>query len=168
MTLDPEARIDRVDWQLLIELQQNARLSYTELGRRVGLTAPAVAERIRRMEEAGIVEGYRVELNMGKLGRPLRALIRLAAGSAKSPDLLREIIRFPEVLECHLVTGEDRYILKVAVDSAQHLDRFIERMGAYGKTVTYIILSSPLTNRVVTPADETGEAGNPSALRELP
>lgn len=166
--MDPEARIDRVDWQLLIELQRNARLSFTELGRRVGLTAPAVAERVRRMEEAGIVEGYRVELNMEKLGRPLRAMIRLAAEDASCPDMLRAITRFPEVLECHRVTGEDHFVLKVAVATAQQLDTFIERLAAYGKTVTYIILSSPLPHRLVTPTDQAERADHERPLRALP
>src|SRR5438128_1096494 len=123
-----ERPLDGVSWQLLEELQENARLSYSELGRRVGLTAPAVAERMRRMEEAGIISGYRVELNQEKIGRPLLAFIRLATDRANCAQFGAVAAReLPEVLECHRVTGGDSYIAKVAVRSVQHLEDMLNR-----------------------------------------
>ena len=85
--MDYEGRLDGVDWALLVELQDNARMSYAELGRRVGLTPPAVIERIRRLEDSGVVTGYRVELDMVKVGRPLRAVIRISQNDDRSHNL---------------------------------------------------------------------------------
>jgi Lrp/AsnC family leucine-responsive transcriptional regulator len=157
MALDFERYVqglDDVSWQLLEELQQNARLSYSELGRRVGLTAPAVAERIRRMEEAGIIAGYRLELNQEKIGRPLLAFIRLATDQANCAQFGASAARdFPEVLECHRITGGDSYIVKVAVRSVQHLEDLLNRLMPYGQTVTSIVLSTPVRHRVLGPAE---------------
>jgi Lrp/AsnC family leucine-responsive transcriptional regulator len=151
--LESELILDDVAWRLLAELQANARISFSELGRRVGLSAPAVAERVRRMEEAGIIAGYHVELNLEKLGFPLQAIIRVATDERQCQafgPLARDI---PEVLECHRVTGGDSYICKVAVGSVRHLEQLLDRLMAYGQTVTSVVLSSPVTHRVVTLAE---------------
>jgi Lrp/AsnC family leucine-responsive transcriptional regulator len=145
--------LDEVGWQILCELQENARISYTELGRRVGLTAPAVAERVRRMEEMGIIEGYRVNLNLEKIGLPMQAYIRLAAQEGmclRFGSIARDI---PEVLECHRVTGGDSYILKVAVSSVGHLENLLNRLTPYGNTVTSLILSTPVAGRAIAPSE---------------
>lgn len=156
MTFDSERILDEVSWQILGELQRNARISFTELGRRVGLTAPAVAERIRRMEDAGIIGGYRVELNHEKIGRGLLAFIRIATDQGACSRFGAVVERdFPEVLECHRVTGGDSYILKVAVPSVRELETLLDRLMSYGTTVTSIVLSSPLTNRAIGPEEES-------------
>ncbi len=152
MSFDSEAVLDDVSWRILQELQVDARLSYAELGRRVGLTAPAVAERVHRLEEAGVITGYRVELNSAKVGLPLTAFIRIAtAGEGKSEHVLAIIRDRPEVLECHRVTGSDSYFVKVIVSSVQHLEEFLERLLPFGQPTTSIVLSSPVTNRVLGP-----------------
>jgi Lrp/AsnC family leucine-responsive transcriptional regulator len=154
--LDFEKLIDDVDWRILIELQGNARVSYSELGRRVGLTQPAVAERVRRMEDAGIIRGYRVRLNREKLGLPITAYIRVATDSESKGAHLAALAReLPEVLECHRITGDDSYILKVAVTSVQHLERVIGKVTLHGRPTTSIVLSSPVTQRTITPATQS-------------
>lgn len=148
-TFDP---LDAVSWRILAELQENARLSFTELGRRVGLTPPAVAERVRRLEEAGVITGYRLELSVERLGYPLLAFVRVASrGVQTAADVTRGVEELPEVLECHHVTGEDCYILKVAVQSVRHLEAFLDRVLRYGNTTTSIVISSPVTRRVIEP-----------------
>jgi Lrp/AsnC family leucine-responsive transcriptional regulator len=144
--------LDPVSWRILCELQDNARLSFSELGRRVGLTPPAVAERVRRLEDAGIITGYRLELNVERLGLPLMAFIRLASRNGQSmAEISRGVADLPEVLECHHITGEDCYVLKVAVRSVQHLEALLERLLRFGNTTTSIIISTPVARRVIGP-----------------
>lgn len=149
--METERLLDTVGWSLLRELQANARLSYAELGRRVGLTPPAVAERIRRMEEAGIIVGYRLGLNMERLGLSIRAIVRLETGDGQGSRFAAAVREYPEVLECHHVTGVECYVLHVAVSSVRHLEQFLERLSAYGATTTSIVLSSPVTHRIIDP-----------------
>jgi Lrp/AsnC family leucine-responsive transcriptional regulator len=129
----------------------DARLSYAELGRRVGLSLPAVAERVRRMEEAGIITGYRAEVNPGAMGLSILAFIRLSAGGEEYPKIIALVQALPEVLECHHLTGTDSFILKVVTSSISHLEGLITRLGTYGQTATSIVLSSPVTKRVINP-----------------
>jgi Lrp/AsnC family leucine-responsive transcriptional regulator len=155
--LDSDSLLDSVNCQILAELQQNARLSYSELGRRVGLTPPAVAERIHRMEEVGIIEGYRAVVNLERIGLPLLALIRIACSERNCHDFGVLPKDIPEILECCRVTGGDSFIAKVAVTSVQHLESLIDRLMPYGETVTALVLSSPVTHRVVLPPGRTSE-----------
>ena len=152
MTFENDRLLDQTGWRILDELQRNARITFSELGRRVSLTAPAVAERVRRLEEAGIITGYHVELGGERLGLPVTAFIRITATGAACTELGRAIKDFPEVLECHRVTGEEAYIAKVAVRSVAHLEKLIDRLMPYGETITSIVLSSPVTHRVVEAA----------------
>ncbi len=157
--MDLEGRLDNVDWQILTELQQNARTSYSELGRRVGLTPPAVAERVRRMEETGIIEGYRVQLNLEKVGRPLRALVRIAMYDNSHYPVFQSMVRqMPEVLECIRITGDDCYAMRVAFESSEQMEGFISRLAQFGKTTTCLVLSAPVTHRVITPKETAREA----------
>jgi Lrp/AsnC family leucine-responsive transcriptional regulator len=103
--------LDDTGWRILDLLQDNARMPFSELGRRVGLSAPAVAERVRRMEDVGLIAGYRVEVALDKLGYPIVALIRVAAPEEKCPRLKTLVQGLAEVLECHHVTGADAYVL---------------------------------------------------------
>jgi len=147
--LESEAILDDVNWKILEELQGNARLSFTELGRRVGLTAPAVAERVRRLEDAGVIQGYRVDLNLEKLGLPLLALIRIATGDGLCGPFAEVAMDIPEVLECRRVTGGDSYVMKAALTSVRHLEALLDRLTRYGQTVTSLVLSSPVTYRTI-------------------
>lgn len=158
LTLDSEKLLDEVGWQILGELQENARLSFSELGRRVGLTAPAVGERVRRMEEAGIIAGYRLELDAEKIGLPVTAFIRLASSDVKLAQFAAQATVIPEVLECHRVTGADSYIIKVGTTSVQHLETVINRLILYGQPTTSLVLSSPVKHRVIRAPLPTEEA----------
>jgi Lrp/AsnC family transcriptional regulator, leucine-responsive regulatory protein len=141
--------LDSVGWAILNELQQNARVSFAELGRRVGLSTPAVLERVHRLEEAGIILGYHADLDAAKVGMPIKAFIRLSV----TGNLLQRVIaiaeRLDEVLECHRVTGTDSFVIKVGVSSVEHLQELFDRFSPYVATTTAIILSSPITRRVI-------------------
>jgi Lrp/AsnC family transcriptional regulator, leucine-responsive regulatory protein len=153
MALEIEKLLDGTGWLLLQELQQNARLSYSELGQRVGLSAPAVAERIRRLEEAGVITGYHAAVNMGKLGLPVTAIIRLGSVAGQSCNLVAlRVSDIPEVLECHRVTGNDSVIVKVVATSVAHLERIIDQLTLYGLPTTSIVLSKPLQRHTITQA----------------
>ena len=151
-TFEREGVLDAIGWRILCELQANARLSFSELGRRVGLTPPAVAERVRRLEEAGVITGYRLELNIERLGLPLLAWVRLAPRGGTPPSEIKQAVaNLTEVLECHHVTGEDCYVMKVAVASVHALEGLLERLLRFGNTTTSIVISSPVTGRVIGP-----------------
>ena len=151
MSLQTERLLDSVGWKLLALLQQDARRSFSELGRLVGLSSPAVAERVRRMEEAGIITGYHTTVDPSKLGLPLMAFIRLGGVDELGiTQINASVTEMPEVLECHRVTGSDSYILKIAARSIAHLETLIDRFVPYGDVTTSLVLSSPVMSRAVT------------------
>jgi Lrp/AsnC family leucine-responsive transcriptional regulator len=148
MANDPERLLDDTGWELLCALQENARSSYADLGRRVGLTPPAVAERIRRFEAAGIITGYHAAVNPAKLGLGLTAIIRFV-GSQPFERTFPVIRACPEITECHVVTGGDCMTLTAVVSSVEHLQELIARLTPYGSSNTSIVLSSPLHHRAI-------------------
>ena len=131
--MEPIQELDTIGWALLHELQENARLSFSELGRRVGLTPPAVADRVRRMEEAGIIRGYRLDVDPAKVGLPLTAVVRVTHRGVNCLELGRIVSEYPEVLECHRITGAESYIMKVALRSVEHLQELIDRLMPFGE-----------------------------------
>lgn len=151
MTLENKRLLDEVGWRILQALQEDARLSFAELGRRVNLSLPAVAERVRRLEEAGIISGYHAQVSLPQVGRPITAFMRMSVPRERYPLFLAAIRMMPEVLECHHLSGEDSFMLKVALSSIPHLESFIDRLSEYGQTTTSIVLSSPVTRRVIEP-----------------
>jgi Lrp/AsnC family leucine-responsive transcriptional regulator len=152
MAFNPEEAFDPTDLRILRHLQEDARVTYSELGRRVSLTPPAVADRVRRLEEAGIITGYRAHLDLAKIGLPITAFVRMrAAGDLNCLELGNRMTDIPEVLECHRVTGDDSYIAKVAVRSVEHLQGLIDTLMPYAETITSVVLSAPVTHRVVEP-----------------
>jgi Lrp/AsnC family transcriptional regulator, leucine-responsive regulatory protein len=151
-SFEREGLLDSIGWRILCELQANSRLSFSELGRRVGLTPPAAAERVRRLEEAGVIAGYRLELNVERLGLPLLAWVRLAPrGGVPPSEIKAAVASLTDVLECHHVTGEDCYVMKVAVASVRELEGLLERLLKFGNTTTSIVISSPVTGRIIGP-----------------
>jgi len=141
--------LDEIGWRILGEMQQNARIPYAELGRRVGLSTPAVMDRVRRMEEAGIIAGYRVELNPAKIGFPILAFFRISVVGELLPQVIEIARESPEVLECHRVTGGDSFIMKVCVSSIEHLESFIDQLRPYVTATFSIVLSSAVTRRIL-------------------
>jgi Lrp/AsnC family leucine-responsive transcriptional regulator len=139
--------LDATNLQLLAELQDDARLSLAELGRRVGLSSPAVAERLARLEQEQVILGYHAELSPRALGLSLSAVIRVRPMPRqlhKVGDLAK---RTPEVVDCRRITGDDCYIMTAHVRSIEHLEEVIDRFAAYGQTTTSIVQSAPVGSR---------------------
>jgi Lrp/AsnC family leucine-responsive transcriptional regulator len=149
MTFDSEKLLDDTGWQLLQALQEDARLSFAELGRMVGLSPPAVAERVRRMEDAGIITGYRAQVNPEKIGLPLMALIALTTTPQQYPQVIALINGLPEVLECHHVTGNCSFSIKAIASSMSHLEGLIGQLSRYGQTSTSIVLSKTKSQQAI-------------------
>ena len=141
--------IDEIDWKIIKELQINARISFAELGRRVGLTTPAVIERIRKLEDAKIITGYRAEIDTAKVGLPITAFIRMSITGVDYSQIIEVVSESTEVLECHRGTGNDSFIMKVAVADVGHLQTLIDKLTPYGITTTSIVLSSPVKNKII-------------------
>src|SRR5215213_1748127 len=146
--------IDDIDRKVLKELQQDARISYAELGRRVGLTTPAVIERVRKLEESGVIRGYRAEIDTAKVGLPITAFIRMSISGVDYSHIIEVAEQSDEVLECHRGTGGDSFIMKVAVGDVGHLQTLIDKLTPYGITTTSIVLSSPVKSRVIEPKEK--------------
>lgn len=150
MASNSERLLDSVGWKLLALLQENARLSFSDLGRAVGLSSPAVAERVRRLEEAGVITGYHAAIDAGCIGKPVLAFMRLSDVGDKGKRFNEMVIKdMPDVLECHRVTGSDSYVLKVVAESIVHLEALIDRFVPYGQVTTSLVLSSPVVRRVI-------------------
>jgi Lrp/AsnC family leucine-responsive transcriptional regulator len=146
------AELDRIAWKIVEELQRDGRLSWAELGRRVGLTTPAVAERVYRLEKLGVIRGFHADISLERLGMPILIFVRL---SMAGPEQLvrafqKQVKTWEEVLECHRVTGSDSFIVKARVVSVEHLERFLDRLGHFGTTSTATVLSSPVLQRIIT------------------
>lgn len=144
--------LDDVDWRLLRELQSDGRLSYNALARRVHLSAPAVAERVRRLEQDGVITGYTATIDAGRAGQPLLAFIQLRC--TRTSCLLRTTTAdaYPEVVEIHKLSGEYCTMLKVRATTLAHLEGLIERLGYHGEMRTHIVLSTQYYGRPVQPA----------------
>lgn len=136
--------LDRTDLLILNALQENARLSFKELGYLVNLSSPAAAERVHRLEETGLILGYQAVIPPEKVGCPIQVFIRLRTTSEKYPKILAVVETLPEILECHHVTGDDSFVMKAAVSSMERLEDLIARISPFGETSTAIVMSSPL------------------------
>ncbi len=141
------ALLDAVNLRLLAELQAEARLSLAELGRRVGLSSPAVAERLQRLELEDVIRGYHAELNPRALGLSLSAVIRIRPAPRQLHQVGELAQRTTEVVDCRRITGEDCYIMTAHVRSVEHLEEVIDRFAAYGQTTTSIVQSAPVEVR---------------------
>ena len=138
--------LDDINRELIDLLSIDGRMSYRELGERVGLTAPAVTERIRKLEEQGVIRGYRAVVDYEVLGFPLLCIIRLNAprGAQGVDDIIAEI---PEVIEANRVTGSESHVIRARVRDAQHLEELLHHLWAHGDSITNIVTSSPVPRR---------------------
>ena len=151
--MESKPELDSKDWQLLEALQRDARLGYAELGRKVRLSAPAVAERVRRLEDTGVISGYRATINPRRLGYTISAMIRLRCNGTTCARIGSLVEDIPEVLECRRLAGEDSALLHVVAMSIGHLESVLDRLLKTGtSTTTLIVLQTPHENRPLTRA----------------
>lgn len=145
--MDSTALLDTYGRKLLDELQTNSRLSLAELGRRIGLSPTTTAERLKQMEEVGILRAYTVEIDRETLGLDVMAFIRMSCGGQQYRRLLDYVQTLEEVRECHHLTGGDDLLLKVTTTNMADLEALIEALLPYGNPVTSLVLSSPVEHR---------------------
>ncbi|MCA2215555.1 Lrp/AsnC family transcriptional regulator [Jidongwangia harbinensis] len=141
--------VDRTDWRLLEELQRDGRASYADLARVVAMSPSAVAERVRRLEEAGVIAGYRATVDPERVGLQVMAFVRLRYPTGNYRPFHALLDTTPEIVEAHHVTGEDCFVLKVLARSMRHLEEVTGRISGLGSVTTSVVYSSPLTGRAV-------------------
>jgi Lrp/AsnC family leucine-responsive transcriptional regulator len=146
--------LDVTDLRLVSELQRDGRVSLAELGRRVGLSAPAVADRVSRLERDGVIAGYRAEVDPRMLGLSLSVVLRVRPAPGQLQNVAELSRRTPEVVECHRVTGDDCYVMTAHVRDVLHLEEVIDRFTVIGQTTTSIVQSSPVPRRAIDVAAE--------------
>jgi Lrp/AsnC family leucine-responsive transcriptional regulator len=144
--------LDPTDWAILAELQRDGRIALSELGRRVNLSASATTERVRRLESAGVITGYRAEVDLAKVGYAVLAVVRLKYPGNRHEPLHALLADRPEILECLRTTGDDCYTLKVVATSMPHLEQVVNDLTGFGSTTTNIVYSQTLPYRGVSPA----------------
>ncbi|MBR0829015.1 Lrp/AsnC family transcriptional regulator [Bradyrhizobium manausense] len=140
--MDRFGSVDSKDMKILEALQANARVPLSELGRAVGLSQPAISERVKRLEEAGIIEGYGARVNPRALGLGLMALVRLRTSHEHIKTCLKKFAEIPNIIEVHRVTGEDCFVLKVLVPVPEDLETIVDRIAGYGAVTTSLVLRS--------------------------
>lgn len=143
--------LDPIGRKILTQLQQDGRIPFTELGRRVGLSTPAVMDRVRRLEDCGIITGYRATVDASKVGYPIVAFIAVNVVGDFLPRMNKLAKSIPEVLECHRITGANSFILKIMAGSVDELEKLIDRLTPYVATTTSLVLSSLVTSRIIEP-----------------
>jgi Lrp/AsnC family leucine-responsive transcriptional regulator len=141
--------LDSTDWRLLAELQRDGRSSYADLARAVAMSPSAVAERVRRLEEAGVIAGYRAVVDPERVGLTVLAFVRLRYPTGNYRPFHALLDSTPEIVEAHHVTGEDCFVLKVLTRSMRHLEEVTGRIAGLGAVTTSVVYSSPLAGRVV-------------------
>ena len=144
-----DSSLDEVDGLILAELQENGRVSVAELGRRVGLSSPAVADRLARLQEDGVIAGFHADVAPRRLGLSLSAVIRIRPAPGQLKNAAAAAREAPEVVECHRITGEDCYFMTAHVRDVEHLEVLIDRFAALGQTTTSIVQSSPVPRRPI-------------------
>jgi Lrp/AsnC family leucine-responsive transcriptional regulator len=149
--------IDEIGRKLLDELQKDARLSFAELGRRVGLSPSATSERLRNLEDAGVIRGYHVDVDPASLGLSVAAIIRMACDGEQYRRFVAFLDTCEDVRECHHVTGSDALMIKVLVGSIEELEQLVMKFLRFGVPTTSIVLSSPLTRNLYRLDDLPGE-----------
>lgn len=143
--------IDPLNWKILQCLQTNARMSNAEIGRRVGMSSPAVAERIKKMEDAEIIEGYKTLISPFKANYQLKAIITLRAFMGMLKPFLEKVVNYDEVINCYRITGNENIVMEVILENQKHLETFIDQLIIFGETKTQIVLSHVVKNNEIKP-----------------
>lgn len=151
--------IDRISWRILEAVQRDGRISIKALAGEIGLSLPATSERLKRLEEAGIISGYRAVVHPESVGHSVTAVIGLTTAKPDKARLIAALKEMPEVIECLHVTGQDSYLLRVVTKDLQHLEAFVGSINGYGETRTSIVMSQPIRLRSISaPADKVDES----------
>ena len=143
-------KLDAINWKILQCLQKNARQSNTSIAKQVGVTSPAVAERIRKLEDAGVIEGYYAKVSHIETGHQLKAIITLRAFMGRLKPFIEKVKSFDEVVNCYRITGNENIVMEVVLNNQKHLEKFIDQLITYGETRTHIILSNVVENNPIT------------------
>ena len=143
--------MDALNKKILQRLQANALQSHVEIGLQVGISSPAVNERIKKMEDAGIIKGYRTEVSPFECGYQLKAIITLRAFMGKLKPFLDKVKQFEEVVNCYRITGNENIVLEVVLANQKHLEQFIDELIVYGETKTQIVLYKVVDNNPIKP-----------------
>ncbi len=133
--------IDKFDYKIIQQLQENARIAYATIGKDIGLTAPAVAKRVQKMENGGLIKGYQLNVDHAKLGNTIKAFVTIKIGFAKLQQFKKEVRQFEAIQACYRVTGEDCMMMEVLLKDNVHLVAFLDEMAEYGITKTSIVLN---------------------------
>jgi Lrp/AsnC family leucine-responsive transcriptional regulator len=145
-------KLDSLNWKILDCLQQNARATNTEIGRRVGISSPAVSERIKKMEDSGVINSYKTIVSPFETGYQLKAIITLRAFMGKLRPFLEKVKTYDEVLNCYRITGNENFVMEVILKNQKHLEQFIDQLISYGETKTQIVLSHVVKQRAIKEA----------------
>jgi len=152
MAFRVEHRLDDTDWRILDELQRDGRLSFNELGRRISLSPPSVAERVRRLEAAGVIAGYRAVIDPARAGQPLAAFVQMRCHHDRCLLKTSSADDYPEIVEIHKLSGDHCSMLRVRASSIRHLENFLERVGRHGELRSSVVLSTQFEGRPVEAA----------------
>lgn len=143
--------LDNLNWKILKCLQQNARQSNAEIGRQVGVSSPAVSERIKKMEDLGIIEGFKAIVSPFDVGYQLKAIITLRAFMGKLKPFLAKVKTYDEVINCYRITGDENIVMEVVLKDHNHLESFIDQLIIYGESKTQIVLSRVIKQKELKP-----------------
>ncbi|MGC6438023.1 MAG: Lrp/AsnC family transcriptional regulator [Flavobacteriaceae bacterium] len=144
-------KLDAIHSKILDKLQSNARVSNTFIAQHVGISSPAVAERIKKMEDSGVISGYHAKVNYDTIGHGIRALITVRAFMGRLKPFLHKIKTYKEVVNCYRITGNENIVMEVVIKDQKHLENFIDELISYGETKTQIILSDVVSNQPLRP-----------------
>lgn len=142
-----EGLLDEVNLRILAELRDSPRLSMAELGRRIGMSAPAVTERVQRLQTSGVILGYRLDINPAAVGLPVTAFTRIKPMPGSLPRIAELAAEIPQVTECYRITGEDCFIIKLHAPAIDEIESILDRFLVYGNTTTSIVVSTPVPGR---------------------
>ena len=166
---EPIVLLDDTNVRLLGELHANPRITMSALGRRVGMSPPAVTERVQRLEQAGVILGYRLEVDPAALGLPVTAFVRIRPAPGQLPKIAELARRLGQVSECHRITGEDCFLVKVHAASVPDLEELLDQFLTYGQTASSIVVSTPVPPRPLPlPGKDVQDRATPTAERSSP